>query len=71
MQGAREITLDKLQSAARAAHDNPDRYLSAVAEDRAKKLKAWAQGCHEPDFGPGALAAAPTSAERRADVSAA
>jgi hypothetical protein len=69
MQGPRELTFDELQTAASKAEDNPDRLLSAVAEDRAKKLTAWAQGCHEPDFGPGALAAAPMSPDRRAGVS--
>lgn len=69
MQGSRELTFAELKRAADQAHDNPDRYLSAVAEDRAKKLKAWAQGCHEPDFRPGALAGAPVSDLRPKGVS--
>lgn len=59
MQGSREISFDELERVAKLAEDNPDRYLSAVAEDRAMKLTEWAKACHQPDYGPGALAAAP------------
>jgi hypothetical protein len=63
MQGAREPTLDEMQRAANKAAPNPDRYLSAAAEDRPRKLVAWAQAATSR-LGPGALAAAPSSPER-------
>jgi hypothetical protein len=59
MHGPREVSFDDLRRAAAKAEDNPDRYLSEVATDRAVKLRVWAGDCHGVDYSPGALAAAP------------
>jgi hypothetical protein len=59
MHGPREVSFDDLRRAAEKAQDNPDRYLSKIATDRAAKLREWAGDCHGVDYSPGALAAAP------------
>jgi hypothetical protein len=58
MQGPSEITIADIRAAAGAAHPNRDRVLYRVVMQRCEDLAEWAKDCDEPDYRPGALAAA-------------
>jgi hypothetical protein len=62
MQGASEITIDDIRGAAARAEANPDRVFYKIVEERSAELSRWANKCREPDYRPGALAAAAVSA---------
>jgi hypothetical protein len=61
MQGPSEITIEDIRRAAGHASPNPDRVFYKIVQQRSAELRDWTAKCLEPDYRPGALAAASAS----------